>query len=178
MTNPPFGVTYTPEIAAEILKRLAQGESLRSICRDAHMPDESSVREWVTYDRHGFARPYRDARDIGLDVMADEILEIADDGTNDFMEREAKRGRKIIQNKEAASRSRLRVEARKWYLQALAPKKYGNRITTEVTNPDGSLTSLNETQLAAKLNAIHAAATARMAKAKEAQPEEDASDLV
>lgn len=170
--------SYTPAIAAEICKRLAQGESLRSICKDAHMPDESSVREWAIYDKYGFSAQYRKARDIGLDVMADEILDIADDGVNDYMERQGKHGRKVIQNKEAAARSRLRVDTRKWYLTKMAPKRYGDRITTEVTNPDGSLTNLNETQLAAKLNAIHAAATARMLAAKEAPSEEDASDLV
>ncbi|MGV0950103.1 MAG: hypothetical protein ACOYB3_05480 [Azonexus sp.] len=38
---------YTPAIAAEILDRLAAGESLRSICRAAHLPAESTVRGWV-----------------------------------------------------------------------------------------------------------------------------------
>jgi hypothetical protein len=175
--RPP--VHYTEEIAREILERLAGGESLRSVCRDEHLPDEASVREWVVYDKHGFAAPYRKARDIGLDVMADELLDIADDGSNDYMARESEKGRKIILNKENAARSRLRLEARKWYLSKMAPKKYGEKLQTEVTNPDGSLTNLNETQLAAKLNAIHAAASERLKqKQLEEAGHDDAFDLV
>jgi hypothetical protein len=173
MTNPSYGNPYTPELAAEICLRLAKGETLRSICRDAHMPDESSVREWAVYNRYGFSEQYQKARNIGLDVMADELLDIADDGSNDYMEREGKRGRKIVQNKEASARSRLRVDTRKWYLANMAPKKYGAKIQTEVTNPDGSLASMSETQLAAKLNAIHAAAVQQ-----EELDDDDASDLV
>ena len=35
---------YTPELAREICERLAEGETLRSVCRDKHMPDERRVR--------------------------------------------------------------------------------------------------------------------------------------
>ena len=35
---------YTYEIAEEICERLAEGETLRSVCRDKHMPDERRVR--------------------------------------------------------------------------------------------------------------------------------------
>ena len=35
---------YTYEIAEEICERLAKGETLRSVCRSDHMPDERRVR--------------------------------------------------------------------------------------------------------------------------------------
>lgn len=101
---------YTSEIAAEICRRLADGETLRTICRDLPGATESTVRGWVLDEitAPGFAAHYARARNLGLDAMADEILDIADQGESD--------------------RARLQVEARKWYLSKLAPKRYGERL--------------------------------------------------
>ncbi len=59
--------------------------------------------------------------------MAEEIVEIADDGRNDWMEVMSKDGESIgwRLNGEAVQRSRLRVDARKWLMSKLLPKKYG-----------------------------------------------------
>lgn len=111
---------YTKAIADEICQRLSTGETLRRICRDDYLPDESTVRQWAVKDYNGFYTQYARSRDIGLDSMADEILDIADDGSNDFIK--TKSGEKF--NKEAVFRSNLRVDARKWYLSKLAPKRY------------------------------------------------------
>ena len=64
---------YTEELAAEICSRLASGESLKSICRDAHMPDDHRVREWARDDRAGFS-----PRNAGYERWADELVEISD----------------------------------------------------------------------------------------------------
>ncbi len=121
---------YTDALAADLCGRLASGESLRAICRDEAFPAESTVRGWVVDDYNGFSAQYARARDIGLEVMADEILEISDDGSNDWMERFDKDGEsngwKL--NGEAVLRSRLRVDSRKWLLSKMAPKKYGDRL--------------------------------------------------
>lgn len=130
--------TYTPELADEICARLETGESLRSICRDLHMPAEASVRRWVV-SHPEFAQRYSQARDMGLEAMAEDLFEIADDGSNDFTERENERtGRvSILPDHEHINRSRLRVDTRKWYLSKLAPKRYGDRIAMEHSGPDG-----------------------------------------
>lgn len=101
------------------------------------MPPESTVREWVAADREGFAAQYARAREIGYQTMADELLEISDDGSNDFMLR--KRGDDEIEtvNQEAINRSRLRVDTRKWLLSKALPKVYGDRLVSEVTGKDG-----------------------------------------
>lgn len=111
---------YTPEKAEEILSRLATGESLRSICRTPGMPDEAVVRGWVLDDREGFASLYARARDLGLDAMADELLEISDEVVGSTESGASDSG--------AVNRNRLRVDARKWYLSKLAPKRYGDRV--------------------------------------------------
>ena len=85
MTGRPS--TYSQEIADEVCRRLAGGESLRAICRDEGIPDESTVRLWALDDREGFAAQYARAREVQFLAIADELLEIADDGRNDWMQR-------------------------------------------------------------------------------------------
>lgn len=130
-------VTFTQDVADQICGRLAEGESLRSICKDEGYPPESTVRLWVVDDREGFAAQYARARDVGLDAMADEILEVSDDGTNDWMERLDNDGKSVgwQLNGEHVQRSRLRVDSRKWLLSKVAPKRYGDRL--QHTGPDG-----------------------------------------
>lgn len=143
---------YTPEVAAEILKRLAAGESLLSICKDPLMPHRSTVYEWVLNDRDGFSDKYAQARDVGLDRMADEVVEIADDGTNDWMRSNDPDNPGYQINGEHQARSRLRVDTRKWYLSKLAPKRYGDKL--ELSGPDGR--SLNAGADAAILGLVTA----------------------
>lgn len=126
---------YTPELAAEICKRLAAGESLLGICEDPLMPSRETVYQWVIKDRQGFADSYARARDAGLDRMADEVLNIADDGSNDWMLRNDPNNPGYQANGEHQQRSRLRVDTRKWYLSKLAPKRYGDKL--ELSGPDG-----------------------------------------
>jgi hypothetical protein len=56
------------------------------------MPAEATVRLWAAEDREGFSAQYARARDIGLDALAEEVLEIADDGRNDWIERLDEKG--------------------------------------------------------------------------------------
>lgn len=72
--------------------------------------------------------------------MADEILEIADDGRNDWMEKHDKDGVMMgwRENGEAMRRSQLRIESRKWLAAKLLPKRWGDKTITEVTGADGA----------------------------------------
>jgi len=110
---------FTPELASDICTQLAQGKSLRSICKSEDMPEESTVRAWASNDYEGFYPQYAKARDIAVDCMADEILDIADAETPDV------------------ARDRLKVDTRKWYLSKLAPKKYGEalKLSGDAENP-------------------------------------------
>ena len=129
-------MTYTPEqIAthkASICERIAGGESLRQICGDGDVPSASTVFVWLSQDE-AFSEQYARAREAQADALFDDILSIADDGTNDWMERKNADGENIgwQENGEALRRSQLRVEARKWMAGKLKPKKYGDRITQE-----------------------------------------------
>lgn len=128
---------YTSETAHLICSRLAEGESLRSICREDDMPDKSTVLRWL--DAHpAFRDQYARAREVQADTLADEILEIADDARNDWMQRNhGEDDPGWVANGENIQRSRLRVDSRKWLASKLQPKKYGERLSTELTGANG-----------------------------------------
>lgn len=119
---------YTPELAHEICDRMAKGEALRAICRDENMPAHNTVIGWAMDNYQGFYDQYARAREIQAEVMFDEVLEIADDGSNDFMTITKGNQSYNIEDKEVTNRSRLRVDSRKWYLSKVLPKKFGEKI--------------------------------------------------
>lgn len=100
---------YTPELAEKICDRLAAGETLRAICRDADMPHEATIRGWARDAEHPVSTQYATAREIGYQGMGDEILEIAD-GSGD---------------------ARLQVDSRKWLMSKALPKIYGDKQTVD-----------------------------------------------
>lgn len=123
--------SYTPELADQICDALASGtKTLRELCRDEGMPAEATVRGWVLDDREGFAAKYARARELGYHSMFDEIIEIADDGTNDWVERKRENGEgsETVFDHEHLARSKLRVDTRKWALSKALPKMYGDRL--------------------------------------------------
>ena len=125
---------HTSKLAAEILRRLATGESLRAICAAEHLPAESTVRGWVIDDAEGFSAQYARARDMGVDALAEETIQIADDGANDtYRDEEGE----VKVDHDHIKRSALRVAARQWYVSKIAPKKYGDKVNHEVGGKDG-----------------------------------------
>lgn len=119
---------YSKGLAEKICSRLAEGQSLRVICLDENMPNASTVHAWVLEDKRGFSKQYARARDIQAEVMFDEILEIADDGSNDLMTITKGDLSYNVEDREVTNRSRLRVDSRKWYLSKVLPKKFGDKI--------------------------------------------------
>lgn len=125
---------YNQEIADAICERLSDGESLRTICADDAMPNRVTVYRWL-FKREEFCNQYAQAREYQAETMADEMTDIADDGSNDWMERKNSDGEIIgwQENGEALRRSALRIDTRKWIASRLLPKKYGDKIQTDHT---------------------------------------------
>lgn len=138
---------YTPEIAQAVCLRLAEGESLRSICRDEGMPPKGTILRWIGIHEE-FRDQYAQAKFDGAEALAEEMFEIADDGSNDWMELTDKDdnpyGYKA--NGEHIQRSKLRIDTRKWYLSKIMPKKYGDKIQTEHSG-SLNLTTLSDEEL-------------------------------
>jgi terminase small subunit-like protein len=81
---------YTRELADTICSRMAEGESLRAICRTPGFPSEGTVRGWAVRDHDGFGQRYRAARSLLVEFWADQILEIADEPNLDPRDREVR----------------------------------------------------------------------------------------
>jgi hypothetical protein len=135
-----------------ICDKLANGQSLRAICAEPDMPAASTVFLWLSDDA-AFSEQYARAREAQADALFDEILEIADDGSNDWMERKDKDDANIgwRENGEAIRRSALRVDARKWMAAKLQPKKYGDKLDL---NHSGHVGHLTDEQLASRVTQL------------------------
>lgn len=92
-------------------------------------PRYSTLMDWLDKEE-SYAEKYARAKEAQADFMVEEILEISDDGRNDFIESldkdEQPMGYKL--NGEHVQRSKLRVDARKWVAAKLKPKKYGDKL--------------------------------------------------
>lgn len=102
---------YSDDLAAKILTRIANGESLRRICRDPGMPDRETVANWCVADAE-FSAKYAHARSLQADCYADEMREVAE-------------------TCEDVNRGRLIVQTLQWTASKLAPKKYGEKLDVE-----------------------------------------------
>jgi len=118
---------YTPELAAEICERLATGEPLAQICRDAHMPAFQKVYEWMGRDQELSGAIAR-AREIGYDKMAEEVLQIADTPVMGQVQTMDDKG-STIRTEDMLGHRKLQIETRLKLLAKWNPKKYGDRTT-------------------------------------------------
>lgn len=122
---------FCAKIADRICEELADGKSLRTICQSKGMPHRATVFRWLAHkDNQMFRDQYAFAREEQAEALVDEMLDIADDARNDWMEKIAPNGKSCgwVINSEAVQRSKIRLEARQWYARKMKPKKYGDRI--------------------------------------------------
>lgn len=123
---------YNEQIADAICERLAEGESLRSICADEGMPSKAAVFRWLGKHK-AFSDQYARAREEQAEAFADEMVAISDERETKIVmagEDEAV----VVFDATAVARNRLRVDTRKWVASKLKPKKYGDRMDSTVTN--------------------------------------------
>jgi hypothetical protein len=120
---------YTQALADDICAQLSTGLSMRTVCNPDDMPDKSTLFRWIRSNEE-FRDQYARAKEESADALIEEIMDIADDGSNDWMERQDKDGAVIgwQLNGEHVQRSKLRVDTRKWAASKLKPKKYGDKL--------------------------------------------------
>jgi len=124
----------------EIIDRISSGESLRFILypnRAEHLPSISTFLLWISEDK-ALSEQYARAMEMRAAIIFEEMFEIADDASNDFMTIQKGDVSYEVENKEVVSRSRLRIDTRKWALSRMNPKKYGERIQLAETDTIGN----------------------------------------
>lgn len=110
---------------SSICQALASGRSLTSICSDEKYPCYDTVQRMLRADED-FRKEFEIARDIYYQKAADQLFDIADDSTNDYVDRRRSDGSTVRAfDKEAVMRSTLRIDTRKWVLAKMLPKMYG-----------------------------------------------------
>jgi transposase-like protein len=100
--------TFTAEIGNRICAELSAGKSLRSVCTEFGLARQT-VFDWLRRQPE-FAEQYAIAKEESADYLAEEMLEIADDRSEDPQSR------------------RVRVDTRKWIASKMKPKKYGEKL--------------------------------------------------
>lgn len=118
-------IEYSEELAVKICERIAtSSDGLRTICEDEGMPSVTSIFKWMGI-HPSFAALYARARESQADFLAEEIIEISDDGRRDYKKDE---DGNEVPDYDHIQRSKLRVDARKWVASKLKPKKYGEKV--------------------------------------------------
>lgn len=111
--------TYTPDLAAKFCAALADGKSIRTVCKADGMPSKATVFRWLR-EYPEFAKMYEVATDERADTLVDEIVEIADNCKTDA---------------DSIRKAKLRIHARVEYAQKMKPRKYGTKL--ELTGEGG-----------------------------------------
>lgn len=144
------------EIFDTILADMTEGKALRKCIKEAGI-STATFYTWMNKvpDR---LKQYARAHEIRAEIMASEILEIADDSSQDVINSE-KLG--PIENKEFINRSRVRIDSRKWLMSKMLPKKYGDslklqgdpdnpiesKLTIEIIQSDSARIATNENEI-------------------------------
>lgn len=102
-------VEFNPDIASDICRRVAGGESLAKVCEDDGYPTRTTVYEWMR-DSPQFSNNYAIAKEGYADVVFEDMMGISDNPELD------------------PQRARLMIDTRKWVLGRIKPKKYGDKL--------------------------------------------------
>ncbi|AQW91301.1 hypothetical protein [Elizabethkingia anophelis] len=132
-----YSAEQKEQIFKSIFESIENGNSLRRALTEASISSKTFY-EWLEADEEK-VKQYARATEERADALVDEILDIADDTSQDFIDIDMgdEKGSEIVlakkPNYELIQRSRLRVDARKWLVGKLAPKKYGDKLDIETS---------------------------------------------
>lgn len=126
----------TPEVIDELMDRIVDGESVRSILSDPHMPNRATLYRRLDRDPE-LERRYARALAWRMDALRDEIFDIADTveiGTETVTKPD---GSVETRDGDMLGHRKLKIDTRKWAMARLAPERYGDRVSTEISGPAG-----------------------------------------
>jgi hypothetical protein len=130
---------FDQTVADRICERLAEGESLRTICKDDGFPRTATVFRWLADDRlSAFREQYARAREAQAHNLADEIIEISNTPLEGVEVTTDDKGATSEKRGDMLGHRKLQVDSRKWYLSKVLPKVYGDKLELS-GNPDAPL---------------------------------------
>lgn len=107
----PRGPIYSLDTAAVVCAYVAEGLTIKDIAALPDMPGKTTLFKWLA-EHDDFANLYARARDERADMLADEVVNIADTDPD-------------------PNKARVRIDARKWWAAKVNPKRYGDKLQTE-----------------------------------------------
>ena len=118
---------FSKEVVTLICERMQAGETLSAICKDEDLPAKNTVLRWL--DRHTeFQNQYARARTALMDHYADQMVEIAFEGSN--------------ADHVAVARDRLKVDTLKWIMSKLGHRKYGDKLAIDASGQHHGITEI------------------------------------
>ena len=131
---------YSTKLAEEICNKIAStSNGLKKLCAEnPHWPNKDTIFSWLKNNKD-FSDQYARAKRSQIECVVDELLEIADNDSNDAM---VNADGQIVINSQAVQRARLRVDTRKWLACKLVPKVYGVQPLTLEENSSLPLPTL------------------------------------
>ena len=133
---------YSIEIAMEICDTISSStKGIKRLClENENWPCPDTIFRWRKSNKD-FSDQYAHAKQLQIEALVDEILEIADNSIDDYVD--SAEGKMIIDH-EHIQRAKLRIDTRKWLASKLVPKIYGDRMQTDLTVDDSDLKRARE----------------------------------
>lgn len=136
---------YTKERGELVCELIAMGLNLKQCLRHPSLNvSKSTIYLWL-HRNEEFAELYRIAQRGRAEGMVEEMVEIADDASDDI--RMGAQG--PVLNNSSVNRSRLRIDTRKWIASKWYSERFGDKVTNEHTGAGGA--ALGNTQIVVQL---------------------------
>ncbi len=127
---------YTKAKASRVIEYMRDGMSLRGACARAGVKAPTFL-DWVDEDKDGLAERYSRAQEISAHIQLDECRDIADDGTNDWIEKQGRGGTTYIAlNSEHIRRSEIRIAQRRFFFEQTQQGVFRKRRDEKRQNSD------------------------------------------
>ena len=128
----------------EILLRIREGETVRGILRDKSLPSTETFFKWLDNDEIKTKRYVR-----AINTRTHAKFESIESDYSEEPQRDKETG-KIDTG--WVQLQRLKIDAKKWELSKLMPKKYGDKVQTENVNKNFDLSNLSDEEFQAQLD--------------------------
>ena len=110
-----------------IIEDIEHGYPLRTVLKNGDNPSSRTFYKWLDEDEEKVKR-YACACEARAEQIFEDILDIADDQSGDVKVSED--GTKSFDS-EFAARSKIKIDARKWMVGKLNPKRFGDKMQVD-----------------------------------------------
>jgi hypothetical protein len=100
-------IAYSQALVVRMCEMIGGGLTLKEVCALPDMPGRTTAYKWLA-QHDEFANLYARAREERADMVADEVIMIADTEPD-------------------PAKARVRIDARKWWAAKVNPKKYADK---------------------------------------------------